>query len=67
MTTCTNWDYSLISDYEWFLKFWKSVELNKDNMTESLVSKIRENTGWDLPYLDATASRMIKEIHFDSK
>jgi len=67
MTTCTNWDYSLISDYEWFLKFWKSVELNKDNMTESLVRKIRENTGWDLPYLDATASRMIKEIHFDSK
>ena len=64
MTVCTDWDYTLISDYDWFYKFWKTVEYNNDKL--ELVSKIKAATGWDLPYLNAEASRLVKQVHFDS-
>jgi len=64
MTVCTDWDYTLISDYDWFYKFWKTVEYNNDKL--ELVTKIKAATGWDLPHLNAEASRLIKQVHFDS-
>lgn len=64
MTVCTDWDYTLISDYDWFYKFWKTVEYKNDKM--ELVDKIRSATGWNLPYLNADASRLVKQVHFDS-
>ena len=64
MTVCTDWDYTLISDYDWFNKFWKTVEYKNDKM--ELVDNIKTVTGWDLPYLNAEASRLVKQVHFDS-
>jgi hypothetical protein len=63
-TTCTDWDYTLISDYDWFYDFWKTVEFKNDKM--ELTNKVKAATGWDLPYLNAEASRLVKQVHFDS-
>jgi hypothetical protein len=69
MTNLTDWDFSLIKDYDWFEQFWqKFAEYSKERLTEEnaqLGVKLRDNLKLSVVDLDSDQSRFIKYTYIN--
>ena len=64
MTNLTNWDYTLIRDYDWFNEFWetqKDINIQKENI--NIGYKLKKELGLQIADFDAEQSLFYKKTY----
>jgi hypothetical protein len=65
LTSCTDWDYTQVRDFEYLTDYWKKhVEhVDVEDEIEGIGNNLRQNLDLEIAEMDANASRFFKSVY----
>jgi hypothetical protein len=65
LTSCTEWDYIQVRDFEYLTDYWKAhiENVNVEDEVEGIGNNLRQNLNLEIAELNADASRFFKSVY----